>query len=240
MADIPQQLTFEHMLSHVFPGFFTAITVFMVLDIWSPLPLVQYLTSDNYSILIEFAAYVLICGTILGVVIDGIHHKVIEEMFLEKYPKDIEIHDIEEWLDCENKKKNIKKCEKCRFLYNLDYNPVKIYYMFHTESMEKSLSLYEYVNKRYYHYYEFFANTFIALIPFAFIAPIYIHQELHINHNNSMLMGVILLALAFSCFCICITAYSRYISALYFITTYCRENKEDCDNLQFIHPIIMM
>jgi len=202
--------------------------------------LVQYLTSDNYSILIEFAAYVLICGTILGVVIDGIHHKVIEEMFLEKYPKDIEIHDIEEWLDCENKKKNIKKCEKCRFLYNLDYNPVKIYYMFHTESMEKSLSLYEYVNKRYYHYYEFFANTFIALIPFAFIAPIYIHQELHINHNNSMLMGVILLALAFSCFCICITAYSRYISALYFITTYCRENKEDCDNLQFIHPIIMM
>lgn len=226
MADIPQQLTFEHMLSHVFPGFFTAITVFMLLDIWSPLPLVQYLTSDNFSILIGFAAYVLICGTILGVIIDGIHHKVIEEMFLEKYPRDIEIHDIEEWLDCENKQQNIKKCKKCKFRLYLDYEPVKIYYLFSTGSMEKYLSLYEYVTKRYYHYYEFFANTSIALIPFAFIAPLYINQELHINHNNSVMSGLILMALAFSCFCICITAYDRYISALYFIATSCRENNK--------------
>lgn len=252
MADIPQQLTFEHMLSHVFPGFFTAITVFMALDIWSPLPLVQYLTSDNFSILIGFAAYVLICGTILGVIIDGIHHKVIEEMFLEKYPRDIEIRDIEDWLGCEDKKmereskcnedakkKPKSKCEICRFLLNLDYEPVKIYYLFHTKSMENYLGLYEYVNKRYYHYYEFFANTSIALIPFAFVAPIYINQELQIDHFNSLLSGSIIMIMAFSCFWICITAYSRYISALYFIATWCRENKDDCDQFQFIHPIIV-
>jgi hypothetical protein len=239
MAEIPSQLSFEHMLSHVFPGFFTAVTAFMELDIWSPLHLVQYVINDP-NVLIVFAAYVLIGGTILGVVIDGIHHKILEEIFLEKYPKNIEIHDIEEWLNCaKRQEKNNNECKRCRFLLNLDYEPVKIYYMFNMDSLEKYLSVYEYINKRYYHYYEFFANTSIALLPFSFVAPIYINQELGITHDNAVFCGFLLMILAFSCFWISITAYDRYISALYFIATRCRENKNDCDNYQFIHPIIV-
>ncbi len=81
MADgisIPSQFEFKELLSHTFPGFFSAISLFMLMDLWSPKNLTTWVIED-FAGLISFVGFVLIIGTILGVIIDGIHHSIIED-----------------------------------------------------------------------------------------------------------------------------------------------------------------
>jgi len=244
MADIPSQLSFEHMLAHLFPGFFTALSVFMILDILSPLNISQMVLKDTNG-MIGFLGFIILVGTILGVIIDGFHHRVIELKYFSN--KDNIIPDrkdgklirikserivshIRSQLKCNDGKS--EKCSNCIFNENYSYELLKIYYAFDMDNMDKCIALHDYLRKTVYHYYEFYANTFIAMIPFTFIAPIYMVKILYIDYSYASAMGVGLLFLTIACIDFAWMAYERWISVLYF--SFCRcldgrtlgENKE--------------
>jgi hypothetical protein len=92
MVELQSEISFEHMLAHMFPGFFTAITVFMILDLVSSLDISAYIFKDLNALLGFFGA-ILLGGTILGIIIDGIHHYIIEQIYFEKHMMERE-HDI--------------------------------------------------------------------------------------------------------------------------------------------------
>ena len=75
--EIPTQFRFEVLLSHTFPGFFSALSVFMLLDVLSPYDLTSWAfgTVTNF---LSVMGFIIIIGTILGVIIDGIHHWIVE------------------------------------------------------------------------------------------------------------------------------------------------------------------
>ncbi|HPE52211.1 MAG TPA: hypothetical protein PLS83_12015, partial [Methanothrix soehngenii] len=83
MVDIPTQFTFEHLMSHTFPGFFSAVTLFMLIDVWSPLNLTALAIKDIAG-LGTFVGFVLLIGSILGIIIDGIYHSIIEDDIFDK------------------------------------------------------------------------------------------------------------------------------------------------------------
>lgn len=83
MADIPSQISFEQMLSHLFPGLFLAITIFMLLDTWSSINLTAIVLKD-INALIAFAGLLFIAGTILGVIIDAFHHDILEPYYFDR------------------------------------------------------------------------------------------------------------------------------------------------------------
>lgn len=87
MADIPSLFKFEHLLSHTFPGFFSAITIFMLLDIWSPIDLTSQTFAKGLDGLINFAGFVLLIRSILGIILDGIHHSLIEGRIFDNLSK---------------------------------------------------------------------------------------------------------------------------------------------------------
>ncbi len=87
MVDIPSQLSFEHMLSHLFPGFFTALTVFMTFDLLTPYDLIRLILKD-FNTLIGFLGFIFLVGIILGVIIDGFHHRVIELWYFSYLEKE--------------------------------------------------------------------------------------------------------------------------------------------------------
>lgn len=229
MAEIPPQFDFEHMLSHMFPGIFTAVTVFMVLDIWSPLVLIEFINKD-FNALLGFLAFIVLSGTIIGVIIDGLHHKILEEHFFENFERNPSIRDLEKGWGCKDNRDN-RICKKvkaegfdCKFIKPLSYEPIKVYYLFNAEGLDKYVKVHEYITRSYYYYYEFFANAFISLIPFTLVAPIYINKELQIPAERSIFIGIMLAISAMVCLWISITAYDRYIAALYFAILNCHRS----------------
>ncbi len=80
--EIPTQFQFEELLTNTFPGFFFAITLFMLIDIWSPINLASWVSKDITS-LVSLIGFVFLFGTILGVIVDGIHHSIVETIFKE-------------------------------------------------------------------------------------------------------------------------------------------------------------
>lgn len=183
MVEVPSQISFEHMLAHMFPGFFTAITLFMILDLRSSSNISAYVFGDFNALLGFFGAIILV-GTILGIIIDGIHHYLIEQICFERYlmntTNDIKSKEILAHFSkshCESDNSNYKCSEidhDCPFRRDLPYLLIKIFYLFDATELSKYIEVYEYHRKEIYHYYEFFANTFMALIPFTIVAPIYI------------------------------------------------------------------
>ena len=89
-TDIPSQISFENMLAYMFPGFFASLSLFMAIDILSPFNLTHYVTLD-LTTLISFYGILLLGGTIIGVIIDGIHHRFIEQVYFQSIEKDMTI-----------------------------------------------------------------------------------------------------------------------------------------------------
>jgi hypothetical protein len=312
MPDIPSQLSFEHMLSHMFPGFFAALSIFMIIDIQSPFNLGQFVSRDINTLVI-FYGILLLGGTILGVIIDGIHHHFIEGYFeflenpymfnWEKIPGDddkrlkkflnerydigldqtskfkkigntIEIpeggtnsltinkentevtliindNETHKFIaKNENNNKNIyynsditlrdivtfctnefdcKKCHangSCKFKNNYINTTTKVYFLFEADKLDKYIALREYLTKTIYYYSEFYSNTFIALIPFTIITPIYLVQKLHVDLLMAILGGVLLALLAIACLDSAWRAHKRWMSALYFAFCKCPRSEK--------------
>src|SRR5574341_2378397 len=141
--EIPTQFQFEELLTNTFPGFFTAITLFMLIDIWSPINLASWVSKDITS-LVSLIGFVFLFGTILGVIVDGIHHSIVETIFKQSIG-------IKE------------KIESLNALYPYPNEELKLgaTYFFKTIG-ENALDIHYYPIKSIYFYSEFYANAFIS------------------------------------------------------------------------------
>lgn len=175
--EIPTQFRFEDLLTNTFPGFFSAITLFMLVDIWSPLNLTSWAIRD-ISNLIGFIGFVVLFGTILGVIIDGLRHFIIEGIIFENFSG---YKKIEEYLDA---------------FYPNEY--IRYPYFFRVIG-DKAIDIYEFIRKEQYRYSEFYANTFISLVPLSVIAPFYLFYVLLIPWNLSIILGLMSLVIACCC-----------------------------------------
>lgn len=173
--EISEQFRFEHLLAHTFPGFFSAITLFMLLDVLSPRDLTLW-AFNNIEGVVGFIGFVILIGTILGVIIDGLHHMIIERFF-DRF--------------IENKKNS----EFIKALYPQTDLMLRRPYFFKKNGFMK---IDEYITNKIYRYSECYVNTFISLIPFSFIIPIYLSNVLQIPWNYSMLIAGISFIIAFA------------------------------------------
>jgi hypothetical protein len=260
MADIPSQISFEQMLSHMFPGLFLALTIFMVLDIWSSFNFTSIILKD-ITALIAFAGLLFIVGTILGVLIDSFHHDILQPYYFNRFGNKI-FHlpiDKKPWYNHIIKNTDIKtgyisyidiieyfkelhncgKCPQqdtneinkqqnknlCKFIYPENLSPTKIYYFFDIDNLDKYISIYEHLRRSIFHYYEFYINTFVCMIPFTFVAPIYFHEILGIDATFMIIIALSIVA------CLCLyfsyTTYQEYMAALYFAYCSCHKTRRD-------------
>ena len=158
-AEIPGQIEYEHLLSHTFPGFFSALTFFMLIDVWSPSRLTEIVVTDINN-MIAFIGFILLIGTIMGVILDNIHHSILEGMIFEQFDE------VQLWI---KKFNNLTKLSKGR----LDESNVQniLYYYFVKQLDKDALNYITHLRKAKYCYSEFYSNTFLSLLPFSIIIP---------------------------------------------------------------------
>lgn len=219
-TEIPMQVKFDQILALTFPGLFSAITFFMLIDLWSPKDLTYYVFSDTSKI-VAFIGLIFVIGTILGVMNDGINHLIIERLIFDKSQKIIEIrndirHAVKDYyknilhkkLPCKDK---IKNCTTCNHNKNCQLNELILsdYYIF-GKNVEKYFSIDAHLNEEYYCYCSFYSNAFISLVPFALILPYYLNNAIDINWYLAILLGGITLILS------AIGLYSSYHTYIYY------------------------
>lgn len=83
-VDIPSNIDFGKMMSYMFPGFFLALTSFLLIDILSNFQFSGQSISD-LNLLIAFVGLLLLIGTIFGVIIDGARLLVLEALLFQKF-----------------------------------------------------------------------------------------------------------------------------------------------------------
>lgn len=200
MADaisIPSEFKFKEMLSHTFPGFFLALSIFMLIDYLSPTDLTTY-SMSNLTGMISFAGFIIIIGTILGVIIDGIHHTFIEDDIFDNFKT---IHELKMPIKRELKASNCNDFTRHFFFSNIG------------DKGAKSIELENHLDEAYYRYSEFYSNIFISLVIFSIISPFYIFEILEISWNRSILIGIVSLLTACICLTCSYTSYKTYLQA---------------------------
>jgi hypothetical protein len=202
MISIPSEIKFKEMLSHTFPGFFLASSIFMLIDYLSPDNLTAW-AIGSLTNLVTFAGFIIIIGTILGVIIDGIHHTFIEDDIFDNFKT---IHQLKQPIkeqlkaNCPSYSENLSR----HFFFS------KI-----GSKGSDAIALENHLDEAYYRYSEFYSNIFISLIIFSIISPFYIFEVLELPWRTSVLLGIASLLTA--CFCLgsSYTSYKTYLQAQY-------------------------
>lgn len=230
---IPSQFEFKELLSHTFPGFFSALSIFMLIDYFSAYDLTAW-AIGTFNGLIAFVGLILVVGTILGVIFDGIHHSFIENDIFDKFEY---IYSIKSTLNMRLKDKcalHGDKLSRCYYFKNIG------------DKGDKAISIDEHLDKGYYRYSEFYSNIFISLLLFSIIAPLYIFQVLQVPWRASILVGISSLIAACICLICSYASYKRYLRALFsVICSYtgidvgnCYLCSKDTNDKKNIHSII--
>lgn len=177
--EIPTQYSFQNLLTYSFPGFFSALTFFMLIDVLSPINITALVIKDTVGLATIFG-FVILSGTILGVIIDGIHHSILENIIFENF---LGLKEIEESLEALYPGENLNLNSRY-FFQKLGGNAIAIF---------------EFLINTIYRYSEFYANTFISMIPFSFIIPFYLVDVFKIPWNWAILVSFVSLIVAFTC-----------------------------------------
>jgi hypothetical protein len=196
-TEIPAGIEFQHLLSHTFPGFLSAITLFMLIDIWSPVDLTSLVIKDLTG-LINFVGFILLIGTILGIIIDGIHHSIVEDGIFDRLMDMNDIHDIR---------------RECATICGVNKN-ISHHYFF-SKMKSDAVNISTYFVKGYYCYSEFYSNTFLSLLPFSLVVPFYLVESLQIPWHQCIFIGIGSLILACACLYSGYVAYKGYVRAIY-------------------------
>jgi hypothetical protein len=139
-------LTFWQMLSHFFPGLIVSFSLFLYVDLVSKKDLLVS-SFQNAETLVAAMSIFLVAGTILGVIVDSIHHRVVVRIF--------------RWL-CGKTDSNI-------VLYDLHGKKVGDTYFIRLLGVDEFNRVYE----AYYYYSEAYINFAIALVPLTIAFSLY-------------------------------------------------------------------
>jgi hypothetical protein len=198
--EYPPQIKFEHLVSYTFPGFFSAISVFMIIDYLSPINFLSSIGKDFNNFLM-FLGIIILFGTILGIIIDGIHH-LIESGIFDKTQTVIELD-----------KTLYKYRKKARKKLEID----------------ATLKLDNYIYESSYSISEFYCNTFISLLLFSFIIPFYLMDVFYINWYLSVIFAVSSYFLAIICLYSSYKAYCSGKRSIIAITEDLMIDSPSCD-----------
>jgi hypothetical protein len=207
-GDIPAQIEFEHLLSHTFPGFFSAITLFMLIDVWSPYNITSLIIEDINS-LIAFFGFVLVIGTILGIIIDYIHHWLIESLIFDKFDE------IQYWIMRFNRLAD-RSVKSYNQLAHCDDENIFFYY-YVTDIGSEAINYIQHLRKAKYCYSEFYSNIFISLIPFSLVVPFYMLKNFQISWQLCVYISLAFLILACISLLSSYQAYLNYNKSLYYL-----------------------
>jgi hypothetical protein len=140
----------------------------MLIDVWSPTSLTELVVGDTNS-LVAFIGFILLIGTILGVILDNIHHSILEYLVFDQFDE------VQLWI----KKFNLlAKADLGKD--NPDDDENIVYYYFIKEIGTDAINYITHLRKAKYCYSEFYANTFLSLIPFSLVVPFYLLKTFHI------------------------------------------------------------
>lgn len=204
-GEIPGQIEFEHLLSHTFPGLFTAVTLFMLIDVWSSLSLTENIIVDFNSIVV-FIGFVLLTGTILGVILDNIHHCILEGLIFDQFDE------VQLWITKFNVLTKIdpNKPNRC------DVENI-VYYYFVRELGNDAINYIQHLRKAKYCYSEFYSNTFLSLVPFSIVIPFYLLKTFLISWSFCICISIFVLVLSFISLVSSYQAYRNYNKSLYYL-----------------------
>jgi hypothetical protein len=204
-GEIPGQIEFEHLLSHTFPGLFTAVTLFMLIDVWSSLSLTENIIVDFNSIVV-FIGFVLLMGTILGVILDNIHHCILEGLIFDQFDE------VQLWITKFNVLTKIdpNKPNRC------DVENI-VYYYFVRELGNDAINYIQHLRKAKYCYSEFYSNTFLSLVPFSIVIPFYLLKTFLISWSLCICISIFVLVLSCISLVSSYHAYRNYNKSLYYL-----------------------
>ncbi|MFZ2471105.1 MAG: hypothetical protein WAW52_04095 [Methanothrix sp.] len=204
-GEIPGQFEYEHLLSHTFPGFFTAVTFFMLMDVWSPTRLTELVLS-NYNNMIAFIGFVLLVGTIMGVILDNIHHSILEGLIFDQFDE------VQLWI----KKFNMLAKRNPDKLEHTDGENI-VYYYFVKKLGPEAINYITHLRKAKYCYSEFYSNTFLSLVPFSVVIPFYLIKTFHIYWHLCVYISIFVLILSCISLISSYQAYLNYNKSLYYL-----------------------
>ena len=203
LIDLPSDFKFKHIMSHTLPGFFSAITLYMLIDLWSPIEITPMITKDLGGFA-TFLGLVFLIGTILGIIQDGIHHSIIEDIIFDSLPGIETLKGIRnEW---------IQRCDGLAFNKSAEnfkgWNLTRHYSFKTIES--KLTEINNFVIEDYYSYSEFYSNAFLSLIPFSIIVPYYLLENFQVPWSRSVVFGFSSSIIALVCLFSSYSSYKTY------------------------------
>jgi hypothetical protein len=202
-GEIPSQFEYEHLLSHTFPGFFSALTLFMLIDVWSPLNLTEIVVGDINN-LAAFAGFILLIGTVLGVILDNIHHSILECLIFDQFDE------VQLWI----KKFNVLAKHDANN-ESLDEDENIFYYYFVKKIGPDAINYITHLRKAKYCYSEFYSNIFLSLVPFSIVVPFYLTKTFQIHWTLCIYLSIFFLLLSSISLISSYQAYLNYNKSLY-------------------------
>lgn len=188
VESVTSQISFPKLLSHTFPGIFVALGIFMIIDLvlfHDNISGFQIDIFEDWKTFLGTVSFLIFLGTIIGVIIDSIHH-MIEKL--------IDTTDVA-------KNKFIKFREK--IYKDLENKSVSYWYFVGFLPLEKVI----YLNDGYYCYVECDFNLSISFFFSAFIYSSF----LFLHGANLFKVGVIFIVLfILSVFCF-YSGYKNYL-----------------------------
>jgi hypothetical protein len=173
--EIPSQFKFETILSHTFPGFFLALGVFMLLDLLITSYDLTLWACGTIGDFLMVMGFIILVGTILGILIDGIQHTLEKGIF----------ENCQKFKDLDAERKSLYPSSNIKHFY------------YFTRNREA----FTHLTDNYYCYAEFYGNIAISLIAISFIAPFHFRDILHICAWPSFILGCVV-PLVLAGFCI--------------------------------------
>ena len=202
MTGMILSFSFSKIISHVFPGFLLIISVFMLIDSFCIEPgMYSDAICEDHKLenIIFIIGLILLLGTIIGIIVDGLQHFSITAIFdklnenSELYEQTKKIYGIISsiYLDEFLKKNGLKDTETEK----LKEEVLNWFFYFPLIDVDK----FEIYSNEFYYYYEFFANIFLVLLVTIFSVFFYTTNVLNLSYNWFITLIVIGLTL----FCIC-------------------------------------
>jgi len=181
--------TFEKLLAHNVPGIILVFHLLMLIDINTEIKIFAYIiTNMDIKAISAILVSILFVGFVFGLIVDEIHHMILEENIYVKKAK--KAGKLPEFKDIEG--------NKCSESYYLPF---------------MGLDLYKYNLKHFYSYSEFDSNISIVLFVSSFIAPSFIRYYTQISDFTFGLYSIIIFGLALLMAYAGYTAFCDYYSA---------------------------
>jgi hypothetical protein len=235
--DALQGIDFKRILAHVFPGFLLYVAILMAMDsflLTSPI-LSTTITSiiiepgENFEALTTLIIIGLFVGSILGIMIDGINHWLLEHTLFRNIVRS-ELLDVKlgnRLAGLENSKRTVGQMEDDTFYaWMVDLNINKRipdegkvlspdYLYGYIADKDGNVGLKDKLISDFYSYYEFYINSSISLILISLVAPFYTNIVLNIPRNFSLVTMAVGLFFSFLLFLASIHTLNHYKQARY-------------------------